>query len=124
MLFNLHPAVVFAIVTFSSIAIFTAVWCLLNLYYARACRRWPYLNRVVEKARIKGELPIIRKYGLLGLVVLMAVPFPTIGVYGGTLLSWLMGIKWWNALIAIVLGGTISNSIVLLSVYGLVQAVT
>lgn len=110
--------------TFSSIAVFTAVWSLLNLFYDRACRRWPYLNRVVEKVRIKGDLPIIRKYGILGLLVVMAVPFPTVGVYGGTLLSWLMGIKWWSALIAIVLGTTISNSIILLSVYGIIQAVT
>lgn len=121
---NIHPAVIFAIVNVSTVAIFLALWLLLNVFYSRASAKWPFFNRVIEKARRKGETPLIKKYGLVGLALLIAVPLPTIGVYGGTLLSWLMGMKLWTSLIAIVSGATISNSIVLLSAYGIMQAIS
>jgi len=123
--FNIHPAIVFAIVNVSSVAIFLVLWFLLNKFYYKykASNRWPFVNRFIEKARKKGETPLVKKYGLVGLALLMAIPLPTIGVYGGTLLSWLMGMKWRSSLIAVVSGATVSNSIVLLSVLGIMQAV-
>ncbi len=120
---NIHPAVIFAIVNVSSVAIFLAVWLLLNVFYSRASAKWPFFNRIIEKARRKGEAPLVKKYGLIGLALFIAIPLPTMGVYGGTLLSWLMGMKWWSSLIAVVSGATISNSIVLLSVLGIIQAI-
>ena len=121
--FSIHPAVIFTVVTISSVVIFIAIWLLLNKFYSKASKRWPFFNRFVEKARKKGETPLVKKYGLVGLALLIAVPLPTIGVYGGTLLSWLMGMKWRSSLIAVVSGATVSNSIVLLSVLGIMQAV-
>ena len=118
---NIHLAYAFAIVTVSSIVIFLAIWFLLNVFYSRAMIKWSSLNRFIEKTRVKGNSPLIRKYGLIGLALIMAIPLPTIGVYGGTLLSWLMGMKWQGSLIAVVAGATVSNSIVLLSVYGILQ---
>ena len=53
---------------------------------------------------------------------MMAIPLPTIGVYGGTVLSWLMGVKWWISMIAVVSGATVSNCIVLFSVFGVTKA--
>ena len=122
--FNIHPAIIFAIVTVSSVVIFLAVWLLLNSFYSKASKRWPFFNRFIERAREKGEAPLVKKYGLVGLALLIAIPLPTIGVYGGTLLSWLMGMKLWASLIAIVSGATISNSVVLLSAYGITQAIS
>ena len=119
---NIHPTVIFAIVTVSSVAIFCVIWLLLNKFYSRASDRWPFFNRFIEKARKRGETPLVKKYGLIGLALLIAIPIPTIGVYGGTLLSWLMGMKLWMSMIAIVSGATVSNSIVLLSAYDITQA--
>ena len=65
----------------------------------------------------------MKKYGLVGLALLIAIPIPTIGVYGGTLLSWLMGMNWRNSLIAVVSGATVFNGIILISVLGIAQAV-
>jgi len=121
--FNIHPAIIFTIVTVCSVVIFIVIWFLLNKFYSRAANRWPLFNRFIEKARTKGETPLVKKYGLVGLALLIAIPIPTIGVYGGTLLSWLMGMKWRSSLIAVVSGATVSNSIVLLSVLGIMQAV-
>ncbi len=120
--FNIHPAIIFSIVTVGSVAIFFVIWFLLKVFYSKASGKWPFFNRVIEKARRKGEIPLVKKYGLVGLLLFMAIPLPTMGVYGGTLLSWLMGMKWWSSLIAVVLGATVSNSIVLLSVLGIIKA--
>jgi uncharacterized membrane protein len=122
--FNIHSAIIFAIVTVSSVAIFFVVWILLNVFYPKASNRWSFFNRFIEKVRKKGEAPLVKKYGLIGLALLMAIPLPTIGVCGGTLLSWLMGMEWRSSLIAVVSGATVSNSIVLLSVLGIMQAVS
>jgi len=121
--FSIHPVVILAILTVSSVAIFLAIWLLLNAFYAKASGKWPFFNRVVERARRKGETNLVKKYGLFGLALLMAIPLPTIGVYSGTLLSWLMGMKCRSSLIAVVSGATVSNSIVLLSVFGIMQVI-
>jgi len=123
-LLDIHPAIIFAILTVSSVLMFSAVWFLLNRFYSKAFNRWPFFNRFIERARKKGETPLVKKYGLVGLALLMAIPLPTIGVYGGTLVSWLMGMKWRSSLIAVVSGATVSNSIVLLSVLGIMQTVS
>lgn len=121
---NIHLVYIWAIVTVSSVVIFPIVWYLLNVFYSKASRKWLFINRFIEKTRGKMESPLIKKYGLFGLALLMAIPLPTVGVYGGTLLSWLMGMKWRSSLIAVVSGATVSNSIVLLSVLGIIQAVS
>jgi len=82
-LLNIHPAIVFAIVTAGSVVIFIVIWLLLNKFYSKASNRWPFFNRFIEKARKKGGEPLVKKYGLVGLALLMAIPIPTIGVYGG-----------------------------------------
>jgi hypothetical protein len=99
--FNIKPEVIFSILTVSSVAIFSVTWFLLNVSYNKASGKWPFFNRVMEKAKRKLETP-----------------------FGGTLLSWLMGMKWWSSLIAVVLGATVSNSIVLLSVLGIIEAIS
>jgi len=119
---NIHPSVIFAIVTVSSVVIFLAIWLLLNMFYSKASGKWPFFDRGIERIRRKGDSRLVKKYGLVGLALLMAIPLPTVGVYGGTLLSWLMGMNLWRSLIAVVSGATVSNSIVLLSVFGITKA--
>jgi len=120
---DIHLAAILAIVTVSSVVIFLVIWFLLNVLYTRTLGKWSLINRFIERARRKGESPLIKKYGLVGLALLMAIPLPTVGVYGGTLVSWSMGMKWWSSLIAVVSGATVSNSIVLLSAFGIRQAI-
>ena len=120
--FNIHPAIVFAIATASSVAIFFAVRVLLNMFYAKASAKWSFLNRRVEAIRRKG-LPLVEKRGFVGLVLFIAVPLPATGVYGGALLSWLLGMKWQVSLLAVMLGATVSNGVIALSALGIAQAV-
>ena len=120
---NMHLLSILGIVTVCSVVIFFIIWFLLNVFYSRASGKWPLINRIIEKTRIKGESTLIKKYGLVGLVLRMAIPLPTIGVYGGTLLSWLMGMKLWSSLVAVVSGATVSNIIVLFTAFGITKAI-
>ena len=116
---DVNLASVLGILTVSSIVIFFAIWFLLNVFYRKTSGRWAFVNRFIEKTRGKGEHPLIKKYGLIGIALLIAIPLPTFGVYGGTLLSWMMGMKWRSSLIAIVSGSAVSNIMVLLSLFGI-----
>lgn len=120
---NIHPAIVFAIATASSVVIFFAVRFLLHVFYAKAARRWPFVNRRIEVVRKKGQ-SLVEKHGFLGLILFIAVPLPATGVYGGALLSWLLSMKWQTSLLAVILGSTVSNGIVTLSALGISQAVS
>jgi len=121
---NAHPAIILAFLTVGSVILFIVIWFLLKSFHSRASSKWPFIDRIIEKARIKGESNFIKKYGLIGLAIIMALPFPTIGVYGGTAICWVTGMKWWSSLIAVVSGATIYNSIVLLSAFGIKQAIS
>ena len=122
-LLHIHPAIVFAIAMVSSVAIFFAIRFLLHVFYLRVSGRWLLFNRFVERARARGS-PLVKKYGFLGLALFIAVPLPTTGVYGGALLSWLLGMNWRGSLAAVMLGATVSNGLVALSVLGISQVVT
>ncbi|UCC17820.1 MAG: small multi-drug export protein [Dehalococcoidales bacterium] len=120
-MFGLHPGVIFAIATVYSIAVFLGVWYFLNYTHKKVAHKWLFINRFLERARRKGDSPLVRRYGLIGLTILMAIPFPTIGVYGASSLSWVMGANQWRAMIAVVSGVAVSNSIFLLSLLGVIR---
>jgi uncharacterized membrane protein len=119
---NISLAYALGFTTLSSIVIFLAIWFLMNAFYFKASARWPLINRFVDKIKLKGNCSLVRRYGLVGMALLMAIPLPTVGVYSGTVLSWMMGMKWWSSMIAVVSGVTVSNSIVLLSAFGVIKA--
>ena len=118
---NMHLLAVLGIVTVCSVVIFLGIWLLMNTFYSKVSGKWSLFDRFIEKTRKKGESHLVKRYGLVGLALLMAVPIPTIGVYGGTLLSWLMGMKLWTSLVAVVSGATVSNTIVLFTAFGITK---
>ncbi|MFC2020325.1 small multi-drug export protein [Chloroflexota bacterium] len=120
---NINLVWILVIVTVDSIAMFLILWYLLSVFYHKKSSKWVFINRFVEKMRGKGESPLIKRYGLIGLALLIAIPLPTVGVFGGTLLSWLMGTKWLSSLIAVQSGAIVSNSLILFSVFGIGQAI-
>ena len=74
----------------------------------------------LEKVRKRG-LPLIARYGSIGLIAFVAFPLPTTGVCAATLLSWVLGMKWNMSLMAILPGAAISNGIITLSAFGIMQ---
>ena len=117
---DVHPGIMFAIAMATSVILFIAIRLLLNMLYDTTLVRWSLFKQYVEKARMRG-LPLIARYGSIGLVAFVAVPLPTTGVCAATLLSWLLGMKWNVSLMAILPGAAISNSIVTLSAFGIMQ---
>ena len=85
--------------------------------------KWGAFQSHIEKLRNKG-LPYYTKYGLIGLAAFVAIPIPGTGVYGATVLSWLLDIKWGLSLLAILPGTIISNGIIVLAAFGIVQGIS
>jgi uncharacterized membrane protein len=117
---DMHPVAIFMATIVVSLLVFSAERLLLGLLYRRALVKWSFFREYVEKTRRRGS-PLIAKYGLLGLVLFVAIPIPGTGIYAGALLSWLMGLKWPVSLLAILPGAAISNGIITLSILGIMH---
>lgn len=74
----------------------------------------------VEKieSRAAKKIKNYRKYRLLGLFILVAIPFPTTGVYTGCVAANIMKINFKNALFAIISGVVVAGIIVFLLTSG------
>ncbi len=68
------------------------------------------VNALEHRAHLKGKT--VRKYRLLGLVILVAVPLPGTGAWTGTLVADVLDIRMRTALPAICLGVLIAGGIV------------
>ena len=55
-----------------------------------------YYQRFLTNTRNKGRK--VDKYGAIGLVLLVAVPLPGTGIYSGSVIAFLLGIRFWYAL--------------------------
>lgn len=86
-------------------------------------RRWPWwagkINRLEERARAKGR--VVRKYSLVGLVLLVAVPLPGTGAWTGALVASIMRIRIRTALPFILLGLLIAGAITLAVSLGVIH---
>ena len=107
-------------VFFNSI-IFFPVFFGLKLFYEKWFSKIRLANRIVESTRKRGSA-YIKKYGVLGLTIFIAIPLPLTGVYSGTILAWLTGFKWKKAFIAASLGALIAGLIVLGISLGVVKS--
>lgn len=73
---------------------------------SRIVEKLPCINKMyaklLEKTRAKGQK--VEKYGALGLLLFVAVPFPGTGVYSGAILAFLFGIRFWYSFISLTIG--------------------
>lgn len=77
------------------------------------------LQRVLQKTRGKGEQ--VKKYGVIGLALFVAIPLPGTGAWTGATLAWLFGISTGAAFGAISIGVLIAGLIVTLATLGIVK---
>ncbi|MBE0479402.1 MAG: small multi-drug export protein [Dehalococcoidia bacterium] len=68
------------------------------------------INWIFEVSRRRGGL--VEKYGTLGLIIFVAIPLPITGAWTGSIIAFLLGLKFWRALPAIMLGVFIAGIIV------------
>lgn len=79
----------------------------------------PKIVQLERRAHLKGRL--VRKYRLLGLVVLVGIPLPGTGAWTGALVAALLDIRMRHALPAIVLGLVMAALITVTVTLGLVR---
>jgi len=68
------------------------------------------LNWIFEISRRRGGL--VERYGALGLTLFVAIPLPITGAWTGCIVAYLLGLSFWRAFPAIVLGVLIAGVIV------------
>ncbi|HHY05530.1 MAG TPA: small multi-drug export protein [Clostridia bacterium] len=76
-------------------------------------------QNLLRKTRYKGEQ--IKKYGLLGLLLFVAIPLPGTGAWTGAILAWLFGFPYFSAFFMISLGVLGAGLLVTLASLGLFQ---
>lgn len=84
--------------------------------FVRLLSRAERLDRIIQwvfaRTRRRGRL--VERYGPLGLVVFVAIPFPGTGAWTGALLAFLLGIELRRAMVCIALGVLAAGTIVTL----------
>lgn len=98
------------IILLSNILIFWPTYFGLELLY-RFIPEDSWLHRKLEKARAAAH-PLVEKYGLVGLMVFVAIPLPGTGAYSGTAASWLLDLDWHKAFLGVALGVIVAFLIV------------
>lgn len=79
----------------------------------------PKISWLERRAHLKGR--IVRKYRLMGLVILVAIPLPGTGAWTGALVASLLDIRMRSALPAIFLGLVIAGGIITVLTMGLIH---
>lgn len=79
----------------------------------------PRIDWLEHRAHLKGR--IVRKYRLLGLVILVGIPLPGTGAWTGALVASVLDIRMRNALPAILLGLVIAGGITTAVTMGLIH---
>ena len=79
----------------------------------------PKIVALEKRAHLKGR--VVRKYRLLGLIVLVGIPLPGTGAWTGALVAALLDIRLRNAIPAIFIGLLIAASITLAVTMGVIH---
>ena len=80
------------------------------------------MKRIVEKLEAKAadKSDVIKKYEMLGLFILVAVPLPGTGAWTGSLVAAVLGMRLKNSLPVIALGVMAAGLIMTLGAFGIV----
>jgi len=120
---GVEPWRVFVLAVTTNVLIFFPTRLMLSWLYKSVFTRIPHFNDYLVRVRRNGE-PKVRKYGLLGLLLFVAVPLPMTGAYTGTVLSWLLAMEWKRSFVAVAIGVVCAGIIVMLATMGVVSIAT
>lgn len=113
---GINPLLVLIIAIIINTILFFPMYIGLSMFY-KYIAHWGIAKKVIEKAKEKSRK--YEKYETLGVMLFVAIPLPGSGVYMGTLISWLLGLRWEKALLSIFLGVIISGLFVFSLVHGI-----
>ena len=117
-----HPVIIFLINMAFSAVMFFIYRLIMGSLYKRVFYRWHFLSSRVEHLA-QNCSPLIKKYGVLGLVIFVALPFPGTGVFGGAIVSWFLGLRWHISFLAVIPASAASTVITTAGIVGLLQFV-
>jgi len=120
---GLDPWLVFALAVTTNVLVFLPTRVALSWFYRSVFTRIPYFDKYLLRVRTKGA-PAVRKYGLVGLMLFVAMPLPLTGAYTGTVLSWLLAMEWKRSFIAVGIGVILAGVVVMLATMGVVSIAT
>ncbi len=80
-----------------------------------------FVTRIEENAHLKSE--VVKKYGSIGLCLLVAIPLPGTGAWTGALVAALMGMELRRAMPSIVIGVLIAAAIMTGVTFGVIRLV-
>jgi len=85
--------------------------------------RWPFTQRILERifARSRRKGRWVKRWGITGLVLLVAIPLPGTGAWTGAIAARLLGIPNKKAMPWIALGVLIAGILVLLASLGVIH---
>lgn len=86
----------------------------MKLYWYNKFFTW-WMNKI--KARSK----IVEEFKFLGLIIFVGIPLPMTGAWSGCVASYLLGIKFWHAVLGCFLGILIAGIIVTLTTIGITE---
>lgn len=78
-----------------------------------------FITRIEERAHLKSE--VVKKYGAIGLCLLVAIPLPGTGAWTGALVAALMGMELKRAMPTIVVGVLIAAAIMTGVTFGIIH---
>ena len=78
-----------------------------------------FITRIEERAHLKSE--VVKKYGAIGLCLLVAIPLPGTGAWTGALVAALMGMELKRAMPTIVVGVLIAAAIMTGVTFGVIH---
>lgn len=89
----------------------------------RTFKRIPYLDKIIEMVltRTRKQSAGVEKYGVIGLIIFVAIPSPFTGVWTGSVLAYLLGIKVSYVLFSMAVAITIAGLLVTLATMGVVE---
>ena len=108
---GLDPYTVFLVAVLFNILVFFPVFFVLKFFYY-IFERFKIIRDTIEGVR-KREKGLVQKYGILALLIFVAIPLPLTGAWTGTIIAWLLGLDWRKSLTAISLGVLIAGIVIL-----------
>lgn len=118
---GLDPITTLVVSLIVNCLVFFPVYFALKYFYSGVLSKIKFLTDYLERSRAKGK-PYVDKYGVFGLAVLLALPGPLTGTYTATMISWLLGLDWRKAFIAVFVGSAVGGIIILIAATGVMGA--
>jgi len=113
---GLSPAKAFALATTINILIiFPIFFAIDNLF--EFFRRYKFVDKIITRVQNKTQ-KYVEKYGVLGLMIFVAIPLPGSGAYSGCLAAYLLNINREQSYFAIVGGVIVAGVLVTLASVG------